>query len=132
MLLAEVVATSDAVGSTRSRSTKIAALAELLGRLAPGEIEPAVGFLIGQARQGRIGVGWATVFRLDVTPATAPTLVIADVDAALDEILVTTGSGSAAGRDAILRDLLGRATPAEADFLRRLLIGELARARSPA
>ncbi len=125
MLMAEVVATSDAVGSTRARSTKIAALAELLGRLAPDEIEAAVGFLTGEARQGRIGVGWATVFRLDVTPAAMPTLAIADVDRALDQILVTTGSGSAAGREAILRTLLGQATPAEADFVRRLLVGEL-------
>ena len=99
MLLAELVATSDTVGSTRARSTKVAALAELLGRLAPDEIEAAVGFLTGEARQGRIGVGWATVFRLDVTPAAVPTLTIADVDRALDQILVTTGSGSAAGRE---------------------------------
>ena len=104
MLFADLVATSDAVASTRARSTKVAALAELLGRLAPDEIEAAVGFLTGQARQGRIGVGWATVFRLDVTPAAVPTLAIADVDRALDQILVTTGSGSAAGRDTILRD----------------------------
>ncbi len=125
MLFADLVATSDTVGSTRARSTKVAALAELLGRLAPDEIEAAVGFLTGQARQGRIGVGWATVFRLDVTPATVPTLAIADVDRALDQIQVTTGSGSAAGRDTILRTLLGRATAAEVDFVRRLMVGEL-------
>ena len=52
-------------------------------------------------------------------------MTIADVDSALDQILVTTGSGSAAGREAILRKLLGQATPAEADFVRRLLVGEL-------
>jgi DNA ligase-1 len=125
VLLAEVVATSGTVASTRARSTKIAALAELLGRLAPDEIEAAVGFLTGEPRQGRVGVGWATVFRLDVTPAAVPTLAIAEMDGALDQILVTTGSGSAAGRQAILRELLGRATPAEADFVRRLLVGEL-------
>ena len=123
--MAEVVATSSTVGSTRARSTKIAALAELLGRLAPDEIEAAVGFLTGEARQGRVGVGWATMFRLDVTPASVPTLTIADVDRALDQILVTTGSGSAGGRETILRALLGQATPAEADFVRRLLVGEL-------
>jgi DNA ligase-1 len=123
--MADLVATSDAVASTRARSTKIAALAELLGRLAPDEIEAAVGFLTGQARQGRVGVGWATVFRLDVTPAVEPTLGIVDVDRAIDQILVTTGSGSAAGRDAILRALFGRATAAELDFVRRLLVGEL-------
>ena len=71
MLLADLVATSTAVASTRARSTKTAALAELLGRLAPDEIEPAVGFLTGEARQGRIGVGWATVFRLEVAPGDA-------------------------------------------------------------
>jgi DNA ligase-1 len=125
VLLADVVATSGAVASTRARSSKIAALADLLGRLTPDEIEAAVGFLTGEPRQGRVGVGWATVFRLDVPPAAAPSLQIADVDRALDRILMTAGSGSAAGREAILRDLLGRATPAETDFVRRLLVGEL-------
>ena len=125
MLLADVVATSGAVASTRARSTKVAALAELLGRLAPDEVAAAVGFLIGEPRQGRVGVGWATVFRLDVTPTEVPTLVVADVDRALDQILLTTGTGSAAARQEILRELLGRATPAEADFVRRLLVGEL-------
>jgi len=125
VLFADVVATSDAVASTRSRSTKIAALAELLGRLAPVEVGAAVAFLTGEPRQGRVGVGWATVFRLDVTPAPEPTLSIADVDRALDRIALTTGGGSVAGRETILRELLGRATPAEADFVRRLLVGEL-------
>jgi DNA ligase-1 len=125
VLLADLVATSDAVASTRARSTKVAALADLLGRLAPGEVEAAVGFLTGDPRQGRVGVGWATVFGLDVAPATTPTLTITDIDRALDQILVTTGPGSAAGRQEILSVLFGRATTAEADFVRRLLVGEL-------
>src|SRR5262245_33918995 len=107
VLWADVVATSDAVAATRARSTKIAALAELLSRLAPDEVEPAVGFLTGEPRQGRVGVGWATVFRLDVTPAQVPTLGIADVDRALGAILLTTGRGSTASRQEILRDLFG-------------------------
>ena len=37
----------------------------------------------------------------------------------------TTGAGSAAARDALLHGLLERATAPEADFLRRLLTGEL-------
>jgi DNA ligase-1 len=125
VLLADLVATSDAVASTRARSTKIAALADLLSRLAPDEVEAAVGFLVGEARQGRVGVGWATVFGLDVAPASAPTLTILDVDRALDRILVTTGRGSGAGRHDILSELFGRATTAELDFVRRLLVGEL-------
>ena len=125
MLFADVVATSAAVGSTRARSTKTAALAELLGRLAPDEIEAAVGFLTGEARQGRIGVGWATVFKVEVAPATAPSLTIADIDHALDRVQATTGSGSGAGRHDILREVFDRATQDEIDFLRRLLVGEL-------
>jgi DNA ligase-1 len=125
VLLAEVVATSNAVASTRARSTKIAAIADLLGRLDTDEIEPVVAFLSGETRQGRVGVGWATLLRVDVTPAAEPTLEVVDVDRALDQIVATTGSGSAAGRQAILRDLLGRATVDETDFVRRLIGGEL-------
>jgi DNA ligase-1 len=125
VLFAEVVATSDSVASTRARSTKIAALADLLRRTPPDEIEAAVGFLIGEPRQGRIGVGWSTVSGLDVPPSSAAQLTIADVDQALHRILTTTGSGSVAGRQTILRELFGRATPAEADFLKRQLVGEL-------
>jgi DNA ligase-1 len=125
VLFADVVATSAAVASTRARTTKTAALAELLGRLAPDEIEPAVGFLTGEVRQGRIGVGWATVSGIDIGPATVPTLTVADIDHTLDRLQDTTGTGSAAGRQAILRDIFGRATRDEGDFLRRLLVGEL-------
>ncbi len=125
VLLADLVATSTAVASTRARSTKTAALADVLTRLAPEEIEPAIGFLTGEVRQGRIGVGWATVFKLDVVPAPTPTLTIADVDRALDRLQDTTGSGSVAGRQDILRGVFDRATPGELDFLRRLLVGEL-------
>ena len=40
--------------------------AELLGRLEPDEVVPVVAMLSGTVRQGRIGVGWATVAKLDV------------------------------------------------------------------
>jgi DNA ligase 1 len=60
-LLAEVVATAEAVAATSRRNEKKAALAELFGELEPDEIEPVAGFLTGEARQGRIGIGWATV-----------------------------------------------------------------------
>jgi DNA ligase-1 len=125
VLLADLVATSNAVASTRARSVKIAEIAELLSRLAPDEIEPAVGFLTGDARQGRIGVGWATVVKLDVAPARTPSLTITDIDRTLDRIQDTTGSGSGAGRQDLLRGVFDRATEDEIHFLRRLLVGEL-------
>jgi DNA ligase-1 len=50
---------------------------------------------------------------------------VTDVDHALDRLQATVGSGSASARQQILHGVFERATPAEADFLRRLLVGEL-------
>jgi DNA ligase-1 len=60
VLLADLVATSAAVAATRARTAKVAALGELLRQLDTDEVAPAVGFLTGVPRQGRIGVGWRT------------------------------------------------------------------------
>ena len=64
MFLAEVVEASARVTATAARSAKIAALADLLRRLGPDEVEAAVGFLVGEPRQGRIGVGWSRGLRV--------------------------------------------------------------------
>src|SRR5262245_51151161 len=125
VLLADVVATSNAVAATRARSTKVAAIADLLACLAPAEVAIVVAYLSGETRQGRVGVGWATLFRVEVTPAVTPTLTVTDLDRALDEIEATTGPGSGGARHAILEDVLGRATAEETDFVRRLIGGEL-------
>ena len=73
MLLHEVVATTESVGSTSSRLAKIDALAALLSRLEPEEIAPTIGFLTAKPRQGRIGVGWRGVAALRVSHAAEPT-----------------------------------------------------------
>ncbi|MDQ3947021.1 MAG: ATP-dependent DNA ligase, partial [Actinomycetota bacterium] len=78
--MAEVVTTSEAVAATPARGHKIAALAALLARLQPDEVEPVVAFLAGEPRQGRIGVGWATLVGLAPVPAGDPELTVGDVD----------------------------------------------------
>jgi DNA ligase-1 len=125
MLLADLVACSDAVAATSARSAKTSALGELLARLEPHEVVPAVAMLAGEARQGRIGVGWATVGALEVPAAANPTIEIAELDTTLDAIAALGGQGSARARTATLTALLERATEAEQSFIRRLLIGEL-------
>jgi DNA ligase-1 len=125
MLLAEVVDTAQTVAETSSRLGKIEALADLLRRLPPDEVAPAIGFLIGKARQGRVGVGYRTVFSLMGEPAPAPTLTIHDLDALLNELLATTGAGSMALRSGSLRAIGARATEPEQSFLVRVLIGEM-------
>jgi DNA ligase-1 len=124
-LFADIVATSDAVASTRSRTAKITALAALLVRLAPEEIEPAVSMLAGAPRQGRIGVGWRTLYDLEVAPATTPSVAVGDVDRAIDDLAACGGAGSNTERVRIVRTLLERATEPEQSFFRRLLTGEL-------
>ncbi|HEX8803582.1 MAG TPA: hypothetical protein VF743_05300, partial [Acidimicrobiales bacterium] len=125
MLFAEVVSASEEVAATRARSRKVATLADLLRRLDPAEVPVVVAVLAGAPRQGRIGVGWRTVARIEEEPATEPALSVADVDAALDRLAALHGPGSQSARDAELRALLGRATAPEQDLLRRLLVGEL-------
>ena len=125
MRFATVVDVSAAVAATRARSAKVAALADLLRRLEADEVEIVTALLGGQPRQGKIGVGWAGAYRTATEPAAEPTLSVGDVDAALTALAGLGGPGSAGARTAALADLFGRATEAEADFLRRLLVGEL-------
>ena len=124
-LLADVVAVSKQVASTNSRSAKIALLAELLRGLDEAAVPIAVGLLSGVPRQGRVGVGYRTVYGIDAPPAKEASLTIGDLDRAVTAVQEATGSGSAAGRRELLATLFGRATEAESGFIRRLLTGEL-------
>jgi DNA ligase-1 len=126
MQLAELVETSRQVSATSRRSEKIAALAACLRRLRPEEIDVGVAYLSGEVRQRKLGVGPATIMQArGVSAAAAPTLTLAEVDAVLERVTSTSGSGSAAERHTLLGALLSRATPPEQEFMVRLLIGEL-------
>ena len=83
------------------------------------------GLIAGDPRQGRIGVGWATVAALRTRPAAQASLSVADLDAMLDAVAGASGDGSTQRRLDLLGDFLARATDAETDFVRRLLVGEL-------
>ncbi len=125
MLLDELVKTTSAVASTRSRLAKVEALAALLRRLEPGEIATAVGLLVARPRQGRVGIGWRGMSAAMGEPAAAPSLTVADLDSALDRLLATAGAGSAAERASTLRTLTAAATEGEQAFISGVLLGEL-------
>src|SRR2546422_487580 len=126
MRFVELVEASRSVGETAARLEKIGHLAEVLKRLSPDELEIGIAFLSGSLRQGRIGLGRAVVAGgRGGVPAGSPALRLADGDAAFDRIAGISGPGSSAAKAEILRDLFGRATEGEQDFLVRLLIGEL-------
>ena len=124
MLLHEVVTTSTQVAETQSRLAKRDAIAALLSGAAPDDAALAVAYLSGRPRQRRTGVGWAALAAIPASAA-EPTLTLAEVDAALDDLAGYAGSGSAAQRSARVTALFGAATEAEQGFLRGLISGEL-------
>ena len=116
---------SATVGATRSRKTKIEALAGHLRRLPPDEVEPVVAWLAGEPRQGRIGTGWRTMSNLDGAAAPVASLTVTAVDEALTALATTAGTGSVRRRADTLGRLFAAATADEQAFLRRLLTGEI-------
>jgi DNA ligase-1 len=124
-LLADVVTASSDVTDTSSRSRKVAILADLLGRLEAREVAAAVGFLAGVPRQGRVGVGYSTIYGIACAPAREPSLTVEHLDRAITDVQAMTGPGSAANRRQLLGELLERATEEEGDFVKRLLTGGL-------
>ncbi|MGY1753528.1 ATP-dependent DNA ligase [Blastococcus sp. SYSU D01042] len=125
VLLAEVVAASTRVASTRARTAKAATIAEVLRRAGEDEVEPVTAWLSGETGQGRLGVGWRTLAPRTATPAAEASLTVAAVVAALTELATTSGTGSATRRDAVLTGLFSAATEEEQRFLVGLLTGEL-------
>jgi DNA ligase-1 len=122
----DLVLTSTAIGATAGRLKKIELLATLLQQLDPTEVTMAIGFLTGWPRQGKIGIGWAT---LDAArppnAATEPTLTLADVDQAFTALKSISGKQSGAERRRVLSALMARATADEQQFLFALAIGEV-------
>jgi DNA ligase-1 len=126
MRLSDLVDASRAVAATSGRLEKIARLADLLARAAPEEVAIAVRWLSGEPARGRIGVGGAALRATSPTaPAASSSLDLREVDATFARIAAAKGPGSAGERRLLLSTLLARATAEEADFLARLVVGEL-------
>jgi ATP-dependent DNA ligase I len=124
VLLADLVAVSEAVAATSARGGKIEAIADALRLAAPEEAPAVVAYLSGELRQRQIGVGWAALRELR-QPAADASLTVGELDAALGAIGALAGAGSRETRRAALAALFERATAAEQRFLRALLSGDL-------
>ncbi|MDN4175308.1 ATP-dependent DNA ligase [Nocardioides sp. SOB77] len=127
MLLADVVATSQAVAATRSRKAKVAAVAELLARLElsdPDEVSTVVSYVAGSLRQRRTGLVWRSLATLPA-PAAEPSLTVAGVHEAFDAIAALAGPGSQSARATAVAEVFGRATAEEQTWLRALVTGEV-------
>jgi DNA ligase-1 len=125
-LLAVLVDASRRVGAASARLTKIRELATFLKTLSPEEIDTAVHYLSGVTPQGRIGITYKALQAAAASPgASAGVLSITEVHRGLTMLVGIQGAGSAARRVQALRELFSRATPAEQEFLLRLIVGEL-------
>jgi DNA ligase-1 len=126
MKLQELVEVSTDVAATSGRLEKISKLAALLARVPPADAPIAIGFLTGWPRQGKIGIGWATIVSArDREAATASSLELRDVDTAFDRLLTVRGKNSSSERVRLLGDLFARATGEEQEFLAALIIGDV-------
>lgn len=125
MLLAQLVETSRQVTATSKKLEKIDLLARLLGQMRPEEAEIAVAFLSGRTRQGRIGVGYATLRDAAAAHAEAPSIGIEEADAMFQQIAAVQGRGADKQRRDLLASFFQRATEPEQRFLIGLLGGEL-------
>lgn len=124
MLLRRVVDVSGEVAATRARNAKRDRVAGLLADAAPDEVELVTTYLAGTLRQRRTGLGWRSVARLP-EPAAEPTVSVVDLDAALDDVALLGGPGSATERAQRARRLFERLTAAEQEWLRGVLTGTL-------
>lgn len=126
MLLRKIVETSQLVSQSSSRLAKIERLAECLKQLDPGEISIAVSYLCGRLVQGKVRLG-VSMLRDASGKACAqpPSLELVEVHETFEKIGRIQGPGSTRQRAQLLVALFGRATEAERDFLRRLILGEM-------
>jgi ATP-dependent DNA ligase I len=126
MKLIDLVQVSAGVAGTSGRLEKVSRLAAHLEKLDAEELPIAIGFLVGWPRQGKLGVGWATVSSLRERPAASePSIELRDVDRAFTALQSISGKRSGAERLRVLGELFDRATSEEQQFLSALIIGEV-------
>ena len=125
--LADIVTASRDVTATRSRTKKIARFAELLARVSVEELPAAVGFLCGELRQGRLGLGYRSLRDLSAAgpEATGGAVSVLELDAVFQALEALAGKGVASEREKLLSALFARLSADERDFVVRLILGEL-------
>lgn len=127
VLLSEVVGAASLAGSTRSRIQKVRILSGLLQACVVTELPIVVGLLMAEPRQGRIGIGWASLRGKTAPPefGTGGPLSVNDFDEVVDALASDVGEGSVGRRSALLDGLRQRASQAEWEFITHVMLGDL-------
>ena len=109
LMLTDIVAASREVAATRSRLKKVAHLAGVLRVLETAELPAAVGFLCGQLRQGRLGLGPRALQRVRSEPEPASSAVtVLELDAVFQALEDLSGKGVSTEREQLLSALFAR------------------------
>ena len=125
--LGDVVATWQTVRASAGRLDKRAQMAALFARLSGDDLRLAASYLSGDLASAPPGVGWAALQEAlrAVGETAGAALTLDDVDRTFAELVATSGAGAQRRRGELLGALLGRAAPAEREFLAGLITGEL-------
>jgi len=126
LMLTDIVAASREVSSTRSRLKKIARFSEVFRQLEADELPAAVGFLCGELRQGRLGLGPRALQHVRTEPEPESSAVtVLELDAVFQALEDLSGKGVASERERLLAALFARLRGEEREFVVRLILGEL-------
>jgi len=126
LMLTDIVAASREVAATRSRLRKIARFARVLQQLDATELPAGVGFLCGELRQGRLGLGPRSFQRVRAEPEPeSPSVSVLELDAVFQALQDLSGKGVASEREHLLSALFARLSAEEREFVVRLILGEL-------
>jgi DNA ligase 1 len=129
------------LAATGSKLEKIRVLTNLLEGCDIEELPIVIASMTGVPRQGRFGVGWASMSQaLDATSsgseattaievsadaAASGTPTIVEMDTLFDQLARTSGSGSVAARSTLLHSFIARCSESERSFLWKLVTGGL-------
>ena len=126
LMLTDIVAASREVAATRSRLKKVELFAGVLRQLDATELPAGVGFLCGELRQGRLGLGPRSLQRLRAEPEPERSAVtVLELDAVFQALEDLSGKGVASEREQLLSALFDRLRAEEREFVVRLILGEL-------
>jgi DNA ligase-1 len=121
------------VEATAKRTEKVRLISEFLKKLEPDEIPKAALFLAGKAFPEAdprvLEISYATLFgagkNVSQTTLTEQTLTINQIYTAFEKIAETSGGKSRERKLALLQTMMGKASFLEAEFLTRMMLGEM-------
>ena len=132
-LFAELVGLCRDLEATTKKTEKTQLIEKFLHQLREEEISPSVFLILGTifatSDSRSLNVSAATVQRvmdkIKVAKPDQEPLTILDVQNYFGEIAATSGRGSRQKRDDLLEALFRRATPPEAEYIMKMIFGEM-------